>query len=228
MKKLFSILLVSCLAANAHAQQWSVGTRVGSSYWIRNYDYLLTERNAIGGKRLSIDNGVFVRYETKGRIAYEFGLNNSRLKYQFRPQVDDGPAWAYNDLSYTDNFTTLDASFQVDVTCRHMQACPVLKKFKSFVGITLSPGFLSQRVTAPATERNENIDMRGSTFQVWTSVSHTISYQLSKSFAITSVVNFQLNPESLSKFSPAMSGAFMEPRPGQSFGLRLGAAYNIN
>ncbi len=217
MKILFSILLVSCLAANAHAQNLSAGTRLGASYWLQDQPKLQEAQ----GQHISFDKAVFLRYETKGRIAYEIGVNHNRLKTAYATGGFN-PAYG-GTFYYTTNYTSFNTSFQVDVSCPHFKACPVLKKLKVYTGVSLSYMIIDEKKVKPASESYPEIRGSHSEPAIWAGLNNTMNYELNKSFLITSAFNVQVDPVStFSKFTPSS----FQPTIRTLF--QLGMAYKLN
>ncbi len=208
MKKIFTILLVGCVAATAHAQQLSAGFQTGASYWLQHQQQRSLAKSAVSDHHISWEQTLFARYETKNRLAFEVGLNHNKLKqYGVVSWVLGDEGLDGETTRSTTHYTTLNVSIQYDITCPHMQECPVMKKFKDYVGVMVAPVWVNQKTDhygEDFTRTNVDHSVKSSQVQIWAGLNNTISYALCDHLNILSVVSFQVQPEDFfSKSKPA-------------------------
>ncbi len=223
MKKLFSILLLSCLAANVYAQQLSGGIRLGSTFWTNIQKGTSIFESGIPGQNASITKSVFARYASKKRWAFELGFSHDQLKStDVYEQGCFGPEY-YTTSDYTMKYYGVNMSVQYDITCSHLRSCAVMKKFKNYIGVVVNPTYIDMHTYTHAMEGYPPHESSNYNLQVWTGLSNNIVYQFNENISLSSVCSFQLEPgQYLSIFNrgyPSTSAT--------RFTFQVGAAYKL-
>ena len=233
MKKIFATsFLITAIAGAAAAQNLSVGLRTGASCWMQRAAGDNFKLEATPGGHVSWDQEVFVRRETKGKWAFEGSLSHGSLSNrQTKTIIDDFPPYTFSgDIVTTnrmDNFG-LRLSAQYDITCAHMQACPLMKHLRSYAGLSITPTVTYFRKSYASDITN--IDLSGpegrSNFDVWTGLSHTVIFAATKHFSISAVAGAEMSPARFFSGSHLTTAAGQyDPATRMSF--RIGGAYRF-
>ncbi|MCB9044812.1 MAG: hypothetical protein H6550_01610 [Chitinophagales bacterium] len=230
MKLITTTLLAALLCGSLYAQSFSAGLRSGIG---KTLDVAKINEGTINN---TWDKELFLRYETKGRFAFEAGAT----QYIFTRNNSDSyvntiicfPAddyyYKYERVSQFNKYNVIDfgLSAQLDLTCKGMQQCPVLKNMRSFVGVYGSMGYAyttttyTDRSYADGMEVNRILEDKYP-YNVTLGLNHTLKYTINKMY-ITSVVAYGIQPGSFSYMYWAG-----DPTPNSKLSLRLGAGYNF-
>lgn len=227
MKKLFLAFLVLTAFVGVRAQQISGGFRTGTSYWMNVGDGQCPG-DAVG-KNLSWDKEFFIRYNTKGKLAFEFSMGHYATKSSYVPkETDQFSIPEYRTLNIRERSQNLEwnISAQYDATCACMQSCPLLKKMKSYIGIVVTPTLSRMETQLNYVDGVSEGSLKSTTtsrddFSVWTGLSHTLVYNLCERMYISSAVRLQVDPNTL------FDGELPETARNGRFGFQLGLGYNI-
>lgn len=140
MKKLFTLSIALCFTVACFAQGFSAGINTGGTFWIPNKNAATEGWYKQSKKLVTWDKGVFLRYETKGRIALEASYNNFKINtrrwedavvtYNNCGTYDEGTHTHTNSLS---NFNEINLGVQYRIT-------PKTSTLKAHVGIALCYG----------------------------------------------------------------------------------------
>ncbi len=223
MKKILSLLIVSFLVADTHAQHLSAGALTGSSYWVNTQRNEGILRGSVDGQHLSWDKGMFIRYDAKKGFGLQLGLTQNSLKYQSVEQSFDGE-YSFSPRFFKANYVTVNLVAQHDLTrlCGCGQACPVLKKIKNYVGATISPTFVRNKTMSKSNTDGNVYAMNFTEFQVWAGVNNTLVYSFNEHVNLMSVVSIQMD---VLPFGSSLVISTLQPDLRYSF--QLGAAYKF-
>ena len=222
MKKLITACAVLVLAVTDMAAQGiSAGLRTGTSCWMQRTTEKSGPLEATPAQHRSWDQEVFVRWERPGRWAFEAGFSHASVKKSEILSVT-GDDFPYN-TEYFQNIRPghnydLSLSAQYDITCAHMKACPLLRRLRSYVGVSIIPTVTTLRPGLDPTPDEQTV------FQTWTGLSHTMVYNVTQHLAVSTAVEGRFAPTEL------FSGSFNagEYRPAARMGVRLGVAYRFS
>lgn len=228
MKKIILLSLLAGTFTAAQAQNFSGGLRTGASAWMDKTEGKCFS-NA-GGKNATWDKEFFVRYQTKGKFAFEAGIGHyamgSRLTDDgYRNVLENGTATTYRQQTeQRSQHVEWNVSAQYDMSCPALQErCPLMKKLKSYVGVVASPTW--SRITTSGTgyEGIGNFERTRDDWRVWTGVSHTMVYSLCENMYLSSSVRMQIDPANFFNGSTASTGTGRDSR----LGMQIGLGYNL-
>jgi hypothetical protein len=218
MKKIF--LFLSMIAAiGANAQGLTAGLRGGASYWMQGGDKT-NKPQTMRGQHISPDVEAFVR-RSRGKWAFEGALGASALQYG----MADG-MYFFECGNGISDFTTeirnvdLTLSVQRDITCPAMKSCPLLGRFRNYIGVSVTGA--ATRSTARFINENAGSDMSYTTYKFWTGVNNTLTFDLCKKTQIIATGYVRIVPTDF--FS---SYHFYEFNPVARAGVQLGGAYKF-
>ncbi|MCB9044811.1 MAG: hypothetical protein H6550_01605 [Chitinophagales bacterium] len=220
-----AILLVS---SPVFAQNFSFGARAGVG---NTYD-MSSLKSGVLDK--SLDKELFLRYQSKGRLAFEVSCIQYNGTHTTPAQIFDcrwgetePPTSTDGGSNALSNYVDLNLSAQYDISCPYIQEhCPVMKHLRSFIGInigaryqsstnkhyviSLSDGSISQEITR---YKEINTPQAG--------LTHTLTYSFGKFYA-SSVASFYIRPWD-------MSAMYMNSSiyPDSKLSLRLGLGYRL-
>lgn len=223
MKYLFSIILALSIVQTAGAQGISAGLRTG----LGNTFDITSAREGV--KHNYWEKQLFLRYETKGRLAFEFSTTQYNYTYDEVPQVLQTFAPMDHEpiaLRIQNNNIDFGLSVQYDLSCPALQdKCAIMKNFRSYIGVT-AVAILAER-TEIATNRYysdgrvaESRIRQTSINDMQFGINHTTKYSFNR-FFLTSTVTMTISPWGIGSFAPA---AYTE---NSMFNLRIGAGYTL-
>lgn len=223
MKYLFSIILALSIVQNSGAQGISAGLRTGVG---NTFDITSVKE---GTKHNYWEKQLFLRYETKGRLAFE--LNTTQYNYTFDEVPRILQTFAPMDheplaLKIQNNNIDFGLSVQYDLSCPFLQdKCPLLKNFRSYIGVA-AVAILNER-TEIATNRYysdgrvaESRIRQTSINDIQFGLNHTTKYSFNR-FFLTSTLTMTISPWGIGSFAPA---AYTE---NSLLNLRVGAGYTL-
>jgi len=222
MKLITSLLFTAFFCSNIYAQDFSAGLRTGIS---ANADITNPE---LGIMTKSWDKEFFTRYTTKGRFAFEAGVNTYGYIYDpndfytltFCGTVGDATTRRIN-TSTEYNMYDVSISAQYDISCNKMKAkCPMLNKLNSYIGVNIGNTFartntLSTYESVASGATSSDVSRSGFNSNPFIGLSHTLTYSFSKLYLVSTTSFTFRNHE--------FSGYF----PNSSFSCRIGAGYNF-
>ncbi len=223
MKYLFSIILALSIVQNAGAQGISAGLRTG----VGNTFDITSAREGI--KHNYWEKQLFMRYETKGRLAFEFSTTQYNYTYDEAPRIletfapMDHEPLALKIQNYNIDFSL---SVQYDLSCPVLQdKCALMKNFRSYIGVT-AVAILNER-TEIATNRYysdgrvaESRIRQTNINDMQFGINHTTKYSFNR-FFLTSTVTMTISPWGIDSFVP------MAQSENSMLNLRIGAGYTL-
>ncbi|HTM66723.1 MAG TPA: hypothetical protein VL093_10410 [Flavipsychrobacter sp.] len=225
MKKLllFSIAIASFAASDA--QQLSGGFRTGVSHWMDQQKGKCFT-NSVDGQSLTWDKEIFVRYQTKGKLAFEASMG----QYAFNNiRTDANNYGGYYDVHLKERSQNLEWNLTAsyDVTCPEMNACPMMKHLKSYLGVVFTPTLTRYTTELKYREVNDvatytSAESRRDDFSIWTGLSHTLVYELCDHMYISSALRLQVDPNRIFEKHSGVSSY-----PDSRVGLQVGFGYNL-
>ncbi|HEY9178915.1 MAG TPA: hypothetical protein VIN07_14565 [Flavipsychrobacter sp.] len=225
MKYLFFSVLALFIGQNAYAQGISAGFRTG----VGNTFDITSAREGI--KHNYWEKQVFLRYETNKRFAFE--ISSTQYKYSYDAQYPEfmggwgGPINSETiGLTVTNNNFDFGMSAQYDLSCHILQdKCPMLKNFKSYLGITAL--IILNEETNTYTRRSlsdgnitEDRTRQALVSDLQVGINHTTKYSFNRLF-ITSSTNITVSPRYLGSFAPM---AYSE---NSLLNFRIGIGYTL-
>lgn len=226
MKKFIALISASFIFCNLHAQQLSIGARMGGSQWLNMQNDLTKSTN---NSSATWDKELFVRYKTKGKITLEATIGHYAFDQTTNPDYSNelpNPN-GYQIVKINEHSQNIEwnLSAQYNITCPSMQACPVMKHIQSYIGFVLSPT-LSHSTTSITTRKLNDGSLTtfsesGNNLTMWAGLSHTLTYSINKNFYLTSVARLQFDPNEL------FNNSGQTPSPNTRFGLQFGVGYNL-
>lgn len=228
MKQLTLIILAFLIInIKASAQQGlSVGLRTGIGKMV-NVTHIRSASTTTWDKQL------FVRYQTKGRFAFEAGATQYQYGFNRDPSLMS-PGFATptsKTISSRENYSLTDVlvSAQYDITCPYLQEhCPIMKRLRSFIGI--NTGLTMIRETSTNTGRsfsdgsiNRNVYKNTYWVAPIVGLNHTMTYTFNRLY-ISSVVSYMVQPGYI---QPTSYGADGITGTNSKISLRIGLGYRI-
>ena len=194
MKKILTFALILA-GFTSYAQSTSIGVRTGASMFSSKED-------GCRGGNAAWSNEVYFRRKTKSRIAFEAGLNYASLGRKDVPVNEvwyfEAPAFNPTRIQQRTQYLAANLGLQFDVTCPAMQACPLLSRFKSYIGVNVSPTLTSRQVETQGTRSIDGAFLmyqdNFNDFSIWTGISHTMVYNFCCRYYVSSTARFQLDP----------------------------------
>lgn len=203
MKTLVTIIITVFICQMAYSQGISVGLRSGVG--TVPMDIKETKTSNL---RPTWDKQLFARYETKKRFAFE--LSGTQYKYNQAGTWTYGCFSEYNRLYFDSpnkvnllteyNYNVLDINFdaQYDISSVALaNKCPILKNFKSYLGVRVTGTivkqnvtYTDQRLTDGQITESEYYNTNFADFSL--GLNHSINYYF-KHIYLTSTVNYQLS-----------------------------------
>lgn len=203
MKLIITTFLATLALQSAMAQDFSVGLRTGIG------NTLDVKQLRSGPIERVWDKELFVRYETKGRLAFEAGAtqynyqhagiwDNSGCIVDYEPLYFDAPT--SENLITTTNVNMIDLSLgvQYDISCIFLkEKCPIMKNMRSFVGANVI-GKMANVETRSVDRRisdgqvNETVYRDFGMQDIHLGVNHTLTYSIKRVY-LTSVVGYSIS-----------------------------------
>jgi len=224
MKKIITLAISGIIFYQVQAQNLSGGFRTGASMWKGQ-----NEGKCFGNSahNATWDKELFVRYQTKGKLAFEAGMGHYAATASYAQP--EGPYPAVGEIPYyiaaeKSQNIEWNLSAQYDLTCPALAAkCPLMKRMKSYAGVILSPT-LSRNTTERKPVDNYNLQSRETTvddWALWTGLSHTMIYNLNEQLYVTSSVRLQVDPNKFFDDAGALKSR------DRRMGLQIGFGYNL-
>lgn len=222
MKYLITTLLAAITFQAATAQDFIGGLRSGIG---KNMD---ASEFCKGDMFFSWNNEGYIRYETKGRFAFEVraGHYNFKDASEYKPGILE---FLPSELSYpepiiavnvrTDNYY-MALSTQYDITCPAMKEhCPIMKNIKSFVGVDIAGMYINELNNIEDGGTGDVLrQVNNPRCNMQFGISHTLQYQLTEQLNINSSVRMMVSPYDFAEFNTNKSS---------QMNFMLGAGYNF-
>lgn len=225
MRLLLTIIAALWLSP-AGAQQLSGGVRTGASSWTNLQDGTCFFSNS-SSNGSTWDKEIFIRMKYSRNVALEASLGHYSYQGRYQsaglPEVQL-PDYQYQGVSERSQNVELNLSLQYRLSCPALEAkCPLMKKLDSYLGLVLTPTFsrtsLDNRYVNESNAASYVSSSVESEFSLWTGVSHTLIYQVSPQFYLSSSARFQVDPNSIFDQTSAFKA-----RNGR-IGLQVGIGY---
>jgi len=228
MKRTLTLLAAGLSFYTCTAQQFSGGFRTGASHWMDKQEGKCFT-NSAEGQNITWDKELFVRYNTKGKLAFEVSIGHYAFNNNYKPEQDGFTIPEYRLLNVNERSQNLELnlSAQYDVTCPVLQEkCPVMKRLKSYVGVLLTPTLSRNRLKTSYIDGVSEGSVQQSVsskdeMALWTGLSHTMIYNLCDHMYVTTAVRLQIDPN---RFFDN-SGTLRE-RDGRA-GFQIGVGYKL-
>ncbi|HRO42742.1 MAG TPA: hypothetical protein PL009_07890 [Flavipsychrobacter sp.] len=228
MKKIITLVLTTCIFYSANAQQFSAGVRTGASKWM---DKKEGKCFSSSGQNTTWDKEMFVRYNTKGKFAFEAGMGH----YAFSNQVtrtDYGCVYDANaniaamyahDVYEKSQNLEWNLSAQYDLSCPALQEkCPLMKNLKSYVGVVVSPTLSRYTTTSYSVEGNYTNKNSRDEWSLWTGLTHSLVYKIDSRLYLSSTMRMQIDPANFFSKQPAGSSV-----RDSRLGMQIGVGYAL-
>jgi|GEM_PF-1667081 len=204
MKKIAAVIAsILFTTALVSAQDFSVGARTGLGKTV------VTDRISDGDMKSTWDKEFFVRYETKGRLAFEAGAtqysyqragiwHNSGCIVDYEPLYFEAPT-SRNLLTVTDaNIIDFSLGVQYDISCPAMkEKCPFMSNLHSFIGANVIGKYagietrqVNKRISDGSVYENNYTDR--SLYDIQLGLSHTLTYDIKRVY-VTSIVGYAVS-----------------------------------
>ena len=232
MKYIISTILAVMLSQGVQAQDFSLGIRTGLG---KNLDVTRISNGTIDN---AWDKELFLRYQTKSRLAFEAGATHYNYRragiwhssgciVDYEPLYFDAPTHE-NLLTLTNvNMIDLSLGVQYDISCKALQEkCPIMKQLRSYVGASVIGKYAN--VNTQMTDRRlSDGSIRETTYRdnslndIHLGINHTLNYTISKLY-ITSVVGYSVS-------STIFQGSFTDRSVpvGSRLSFRIGVGYTL-
>jgi len=230
MKKMLTLLAASFLFYTSNAQQFSGGFRTGASHWMDKEKGKCFSREN-GRKHNSWDKELFIRYNTKGKLAFEASLGHYSLHNSYTPDqltYFAPPEYVVTNVNERSQSLELNLSAQYDVTCPALQQkCPAMKRLKSYAGVILTPTLSRNTIKTTYVDEVSSSDPKTSVsskdeMTLWTGLTHTMVYSVCEHLYVSSALRLQIDPNSF--FDKHESGTFSRD---SRMGFQIGIGYNF-
>src|SRR5690606_35592581 len=191
MKKLFTTAALIALAmTESAAQGFSVGLRTGSSCWAQRMYPNSAKMESMPGQKTTWDQELFVRWEGKSRWAFEGGLIHVKAANHEILYVPDLGTEGFQNNRKGHSYA-LSLSAQYELRCAKMNSCPLLRRFRSYAGVSLMPTIT--RLEPGLDPWPANV----TTFQAWLGLNHTLVFQATPHLAFSAVASGNAAPTAL-------------------------------
>lgn len=224
MKLIITTILASLALQSASAQDLSVGIRTGLGKTLQ----LSNLRD--GSIHKTWDKELFLRYEIKGRWAFEITGTQYYNNYHITPldfEYFAPPTSETLDIYSKSNNVDFAVSAQYDISCNYLKEhCPLMKNLRSFIGVNVGVGYrrtteiYTQKQYADGMVTKENYKYQSLT-SPQVGLSHTLTYSLGKVF-ITSSTTMMLLP-----FSNQTNWMYQDNYYNSKLSLRIGVGYTL-
>lgn len=204
MKYLITTILAALSLQLATAQSFSAGLRTGLGY---NVDLSTVGAKDIGrnSNQFTWDQEVYIRMQTNKKLAIEARFMHYALKDHYSRTVNTGvlmfPAetqFTYYDVKTSANRYVASISIQYDITCPFKKEhCPVFKNIRNYIGIDIAGAYSRETTTLKNTDLTSQFYIptgKDNYFNMQYGLSHTIIYQVSKTFNINMSIRGMLQP----------------------------------
>lgn len=173
-----------------------------------------------------------MRYDSKKRFAVEIGLGHYYFRNDLSEKITDESVFDdwYFDHKY-DHFVNnyeFEVNLQFDVTCKSFKTCAFLKNVESNIGLSVIRTLSHVKYNrlyegghwdvVPLTYTSGSYNE----FGMYTGLSHTLKYNVSSKFYITSKVSVLIDPfNTFSEYYRNNQGRLAHTS------LQIGAGYNF-
>lgn len=235
MKKVFTSLALLLVAGTVSAQNFSGGLRAGM-----NCENALDNQLESHGHMTTFQKEVFARYQGKSKWAFELSVGheqykNSSLSHQFFT-IDNfsgegigGPVWETMGLNLSVVKVTLKAEYEM--SCAQSDHCPLMSRFKNYMGIIAGPSFVRQeqnRTITPERGAPSTYTTHDNSVALWAGLSNTLQFFLTKQLYISGNMNYQVNVTDGTLYSSMIAGPTAGyTDPNSRFSATLGIGYNF-
>lgn len=226
MKLIITTFLATLALQSVSAQEFSVGIRTGLG---KTMD---VSRISAGTIDNTWDKELFVRYETKRRLAFEVGGTQYNTSHSMEPMIWEcnwGLPITYEDAGMNAKSSIIDfhLSAQYDISCGYIKEnCPFMKNFRSFIGVNIGARYESAEVTRYQKQISDGhitkeVSEQAGINTAQMGLSHTITYRLKK-IVFSSVAAYTVYPWS-------MSTMYIDGNayPNSKLSLRIGVGYTL-
>lgn len=232
MKLILTTILATLALQNASAQDFSVGIRTGLG---KTMD---VSRISAGTIDNTWDKELFVRYQTKRRLAFEVGgtqynyqragiWHNSGCIVNYEPLYFSAPT--SENLITTTNVNMLDLSLgvQYDISCNALKdKCPLMKNLSSFIGANVI-GKMANVETRSVDKRISDGQINETEYKdfgiqdIYLGLNHTLTYNIKRVY-ITSVVGYSISTAIFQRRMTSNDWPI-----GSRLSLRIGVGYTL-
>jgi len=230
MKRIILLALILSGTINTEAQTLSGGLRGGISNWLvlaRSGGFV---QEAKDGDAVSWDKEAFIRYQTKGRLAFEVAGNTYNREKESYANV-----WGCNfggspyDSSYTQvkyRSTELNISLQYQILTNCTKKCPFFKNITNYIGIVASADIRNYKSVVNQSSTWDNVPMqtyneKGRGVYYYFGLTHSLVYKIGEHFNAISAVSLRFNPNN------GYYDGNWTPMPNTKLSCRAGISYNI-
>jgi hypothetical protein len=229
MKPVLTIVVLLTVSVALNAQTFSAGFRTGASHWMIRKDADVLTRSAEGQSN-TWDKELFIRATTKKRFAFEvslghYAVNDTRLLMPFECVWEGNYEPATGMAEERTQNLELNVTAQYDITYNAVQSRSVLRRLKSYIGLTLTPtySFTKTELTYTSLVSGAVTSYNGTArkLELWTGLNHTLVYNLSDAVYLTSVVSYKVEPWSF------FSSTYWLEKTNNRLGLQLGLGCNL-
>lgn len=235
MKKAITSLLLLLAAGTVSAQNFSGGLRAGL-----NCQSAIDNNLKSHGHLTTFQKEAFVRFETKGKWAFEVSGGHEQYKNashsrtfhvidNFSGEGMGGPMWETTGINRTAYTVSIKAEYEM--SCGQSAHCPLMRRFKNYIGLVAGPSFvhhktsMMQETVSGASTLHRYDDH---SVQLWAGLSNTLQYALSGNLFISGNLNYQVNVADGTLFSPLFAGQLTGYyEPNNRFTGTLGIGYKF-
>jgi|GEM_PF-2213775 len=190
MKFVFTSLLLFLAAATVSAQTFSGGLRAGVSSWHFYNDQM--EGQALA---TSFTKEAFIKGAGFGKWAFEVAVSHDRYRNNHIPMPDNGlptPDSKADRAAYQ-----LHLKGMYELSCNKSADCPLMKRFKNYIGVVFSPTVASIETEQYMRRYDAEDGWSNSKFskiEYWFGATHTLEYWLYAKWYISGSVTAEINP----------------------------------
>lgn len=232
MKKIILAMALLTMSKSLSAQGLQAGIRTGAGINYQVYD--MQER-----KDYSWVNQLSIRYETKKKLAFELGFEHNYTAFNHTPNDNHR---VYFESSFAPpsiqelsrkvqmNRLALNLVAQYDITCPALQQkCPLLKRFKNYIGIQISPSRTLYTEDSRLLDLRDNRTItdnryRYSFYDISIGFSNTMKYSVSTKLDVVANISILMGTGG---FGSAYSDASWTYRANTLVNKTIGVNYRI-
>ncbi|MCB0697933.1 MAG: hypothetical protein KDC07_11240 [Chitinophagaceae bacterium] len=178
MRLILLSLLVLLFCTTTYCQEYIIGYRIGP---IKNFDGNQPTRRP---SFKTFENGIYYRYNSKGRISLDIGVSYHEYREQSGPQIIFDAGYNIYDSKLKLQMLDFQYAIQYNITPKSYQRSGVLKHVDHYMGIVL--GHRSCKITDTSYTKDWGTDLKreqvhkSGDISAFAGVNYTLSYTFNR------------------------------------------------
>ena len=196
MRVVLLAVVAFLITTTVHAQGFSAGARSGIGLWKGEVYNEWTFSNEVQGQTLW-EKEVFLRYETKGHLAFELGVNQVETDYKGVVYGLCGTGLPAN-YSYISDRSIIEKYYGINLRVQYGLSCPHVPRLRNYPGIAISPTIRVmedeaslRNVSTAGVSDGGKITTTTNDLKMQLGFEDVIRYQLSKHVDIHSLITYK-------------------------------------